>query len=94
MDTSTNTQYGQAFSGQSNTAYSSKNHESICDPFTPVPTSNQYGLQNAVWYDEQGSLKLVVMTDQQNNIAITTMYFVADGLIYLIPDQWPFWFYE
>tara|TARA_A100001035_G_scaffold258538_1_gene235328 strand:+ start:142 stop:3348 length:3207 start_codon:yes stop_codon:yes gene_type:complete len=85
-DTSTNTQYGQAFSGQSNTAYSSPaNHESICGPFTPVPTSNQYGLQNAVWYDEQGSLSWWLRTDQQNNIAITTMYFVADFSTYLGP---------
>ena len=85
-DTSTNTQYGQAFQGQSNTAYSSPaNHESICGPFTPVPTSNQFGLQNAVWYDEQGSLSWWLRTDQQNNIAITGMYFVAEFSTYLGP---------
>ena len=85
-DTSTNTQYGQAFQGQSNTAYSSPaNHESICGPFTPVPTSNQYGLQNAVWYDEQGSLSWWLRTDQQNNIAITSMYFEATFSTYLGP---------
>ena len=85
-DTSTSTQYGQAFQGQSNTAYSSAaNHESICGPFTPVPTSNQYGLQNAVWYDEQGSLSWWLRTDQQNNIAITSMYFEATFSTYLGP---------
>ena len=50
-----------------------------------MPTSNQYGLQNAVWYDEQGSLSWWLRTDQQNNIAITTMYFVADFSTYLGP---------
>ena len=85
-DTSTNTQYGQAFSGQQNTQYSSPaNHESICGPFTPVPTSNQFGLQNAVWYDEQGSLSWWLRTDQQNNIPITGMYFEATFSTYLGP---------
>ena len=50
-----------------------------------MPTSNQFGLQNAVWYDEQGSLSWWLRTDQQNNIAITGMYFVAEFSTYLGP---------
>ena len=85
-DTSTSTQYGQAFFGQQNTEYSSPaNHDSISGPFTPVPTTNVFGLQDAVWFDEQGNLDWWLRTDQQNNIAITGMYIVAEFSTYKGP---------
>jgi len=88
-DTSTSTQYGQAFQGQSNTAYSSPaSHDSICGPFPQMnpPGSYSYNQINVVYYDEQGNLSWWLRTDAQNTYNVTGMYFVAEFSTY--PGPW------
>ena len=87
FDTSTSTQYGQAFVGQSNTAYQSVagNMDSISGPFTPVNSSNSYNEINVVYRDEQGPNDWWLRTDAQNTTAVTGMYFVAEFSTYLGP---------
>ena len=87
FDTSTSTQYGQAFVGQQNTAYQSVagNMDSISGPFTPVNSSNSYNEINVVYRDEQGPNDWWLRTDAQNTTAVTGMYFVAEFSTYLGP---------